>query len=123
MTQPHTKQKLRGAEKLARIPIKIDITVKPLPKPKWIRVKLPSGPQISRIKNMLRDKRLYSVCEEASCPNLPECFTHGTATFMIMGDLCTRRCSFCDVAHGKPQPLDQDEPKNLAETVAQLGLR
>lgn len=115
--------KLRGAEKLARIPIKIEVTETPLRKPDWIRVKLPSSAAIQNIKDMLRDKKLYSVCEEASCPNLPECFSHGTATFMIMGDKCTRRCSFCDVAHGRPDPLDADEPLNLATTIAQMKLK
>lgn len=120
-TSPNPK--LRGAEKLARIPVKIEPTENPLRKPDWIRVKLPSSAAIKNIKDMLREKRLYSVCEEASCPNLPECFSHGTATFMIMGDKCTRRCSFCDVAHGRPDPLDTDEPINLATTIAQMKLR
>ena len=115
--------KLRAKEKLARIPIKIEETTNPLRKPAWIRVKLPSAGKIEKIKNMLRDKDLYSVCEEANCPNLPECFSMGTATFMIMGDKCTRRCSFCDVAHGKPDPLDLNEPKHLAETIADMALK
>jgi lipoic acid synthetase len=109
--------KLRGAAKLARIPVKIEETTNPLRKPDWIRVKLPSDNSIAQLKNLLRDNRLVTVCEEASCPNLPECFSHGTATFMIMGDKCTRRCSFCDVAHGKPDPLDPNEPANLAKTI------
>ncbi len=116
-----TKQ--RGAEKLARIPVKIEPTTEPLRKPDWIRIRIPSSPAVANLKNILRENRLVTVCEEASCPNLPECFSHGTATFMIMGDKCTRRCSFCDVAHGKPDPLDQDEPINLAKTIAQMGLR
>ncbi len=116
-------KKQRGAEKLARIPIKIEGSAEPLRKPDWIRVKLPSNNKITEIKNLLRSQRLVTVCEEASCPNLPECFGHGTATFMIMGDKCTRRCSFCDVAHGKPDPLDQEEPINLANTVNQLKLK
>lgn len=115
--------KLRGAEKLARIPIKIETTVEPLRKPEWIRVKLPTDDSITKLKNLLRTNRLVTVCEEASCPNLPECFSHGTATFMIMGDKCTRRCSFCDVAHGKPEPLDTQEPFHLAETVQKLNLK
>ena len=114
--------KLKGKDKLARIPIKIEATATTLKKPDWIRVKLPTGPAVSQVKRMLRDKALVTVCEEASCPNLPECFSHGTATFMIMGDKCTRRCSFCDVAHGKPDPLDPKEPQRLAETIAQMGL-
>lgn len=118
-----TNVKQRGKEKLARIPIKIEVTEKPLRKPDWLRVKLPSGGQINQIKSMLREKRLYSVCEEASCPNLPECFSHGTATFMIMGNKCTRRCSFCDVAHGRPDPLDLEEPENLSVTIAQMKLK
>lgn len=119
---PHRKQ--RGAEKLARIPVKIEPTTKEtlLRKPDWLRIKLPSGDAINKVKNMLRENRLYTVCEEASCPNLPECFNHGTATFMIMGDICTRRCAFCDVAHGRPLALDPDEPKNLGHTVATMGL-
>lgn len=115
--------KLRAKDKLARIPVKIEPTEAPLRKPDWIRVKLPSSNTIDKIKNMLRDKNLYSVCEEASCPNLPECFSKGTATFMIMGDRCTRRCSFCDVAHGRPDPLDVDEPMNLANTIADMQLK
>lgn len=108
---------------MARIPIKVVPRQQRLPKPPWIRVKLPTGAAVQRIKHMLRENSLYTVCEEASCPNLPECFGHGTATFMIMGDLCTRRCPFCDVAHGRPLPLDPDEPHNLAQTVHAMGLR
>jgi lipoic acid synthetase len=115
--------KLRGAEKMARIPIKIEATVAKLPKPEWIRVKIPAGNQITELKERLRKGKLHTVCEEASCPNLPECFGHGTATFMIMGDICTRRCPFCDVGHGRPLALDADEPRHLAETVRDLGLR
>lgn len=117
----HPKQ--RGAEKLSRIPVKIEPTVEPLRKPDWIRVKIPASPAVSDLKKLLRENNLVTVCEEANCPNLPECFTHGTATFMIMGDKCTRRCSFCDVAHGRPDPLDQNEPAHLAKTIAQMGLR
>lgn len=117
--------KLRGADKLARIPIKIEETTREslLRKPDWLRIKLPNSNAITQIKNMLRENRLHTVCEEASCPNLPECFSHGTATFMIMGDKCTRRCSFCDVAHGRPDALDAEEPINLANTIAKMGLR
>lgn len=117
----NTKQ--RGAEKLARIPVKIEPTVNPMRKPDWIRVRIPASPAVANLKNILRENRLVTVCEEASCPNLPECFSHGTATFMIMGDKCTRRCSFCDVAHGRPDPLDVNEPINLGNTIAQMGLR
>ncbi|MAT65474.1 MAG: lipoyl synthase [Gammaproteobacteria bacterium] len=112
----------RGADKTARIPIKIEPTEKPLRKPKWIRAKSPAGPEVQRLKQVLRDNRLYTVCEEASCPNLGECFGHGTATFMIMGDICTRRCPFCDVSHGRPDPLDAEEPINLARTIKAMGL-
>lgn len=115
--------KQRGAEKLARIPVKIEPTVNPLRKPDWIRIRVPASNAVSNLKNILRENRLVTVCEEASCPNLNECFSHGIATFMIMGDKCTRRCSFCDVAHGRPDPLDVNEPINLANTIAQMGLR
>ena len=121
MIDPNIKQKAQA--KLARIPIKIEETTSPLRKPPWIRVKLPNNNRIAEIKHMLRSKKLVTVCEEASCPNLPECFSHGTATFMIMGDKCTRRCSFCDVAHGRPDPLDKEEPKHLAETIKTMGLK
>jgi lipoic acid synthetase len=113
----------RGADKLARIPIKVTPTTEMVRKPEWIRTRVSTNPRVQEIKQMMRELKLSSVCEEASCPNLSECFSHGTATFMIMGDICTRRCPFCDVAHGKPRPLDVDEPANLATAVAQLGLR
>lgn len=115
--------KQRGADKLSRIPVKIVPTETPLRKPDWIRVKIPASPAVNDLKKLLRENKLVTVCEEAACPNLPECFTHGTATFMIMGDKCTRRCSFCDVAHGRPDPLDPEEPMHLAKTIAQMGLR
>lgn len=118
-----TNHKQRGAEKLARIPVKIEPTASPMRKPDWIRIRIPTSPAVSNLKKILRENRLVTVCEEASCPNLPECFSHGTATFMIMGDKCTRRCSFCDVAHGRPDPLDSNEPINLANTIAQMGLK
>jgi lipoic acid synthetase len=117
---PDTHQ--RGAEKLSRIPVKITPTKEILRKPRWIRAKAPSGRGVNHIKKILRDRKLSSVCEEAACPNLGECFSHGTATFMIMGDICTRRCPFCDVAHGKPKPLDKDEPDSLAEAISQMKL-
>ncbi|MDQ2993424.1 MAG: lipoyl synthase [Pseudomonadota bacterium] len=115
-------QKQRAADKLSRIPVKIEAH-EPLPKPDWIRVRLPNNDNAAKLKHMLRDKKIVTVCEEAACPNLPECFGHGTATFMIMGDRCTRRCTFCDVAHGRPEPLDPLEPKNVAESTLQMGLR
>jgi lipoic acid synthetase len=116
-----TAIKQTGAAKTARIPIKV-VANERLPKPKWIRVRAPSGPRFYEIKSILREHHLHTVCEEASCPNIGECFSKGTATFMIMGDLCTRRCPFCDVGHGRPRPLDTDEPINLAKTIAALKL-
>jgi lipoic acid synthetase len=116
-------KKMSAAEKMARIPVRIEPTVAPLRKPDWIRAKWPASPAVTRLKQILRENRLHTVCEEASCPNLGECFGKGTATFMIMGDVCTRRCPFCDVAHGRPAPLDTDEPANLARTIAAMGLR
>ena len=107
--------------KTDRIPIKI-VPVEPLRKPDWIRVRAGGGVRFHEIKQALREAKLHTVCEEASCPNIGECFGHGTATFMIMGDLCTRRCPFCDVAHGRPQPLDADEPRHLAETISLMKL-
>jgi len=117
------EKRQRGAAKMARIPIKVEPAEKPLRKPAWIRARSTAGPEIQRLKNVLRRNKLHTVCEEASCPNLGECFAHGTATFMIMGDICTRRCPFCDVAHGRPDPLDSDEPQNLAQTIKAMGLR
>ena len=116
-------EKLRGADKLRRIPIKVVPTTSPQKKPPWIRVRIPANPRIDKIKEILRRRNLASVCEEASCPNLPECFSQGTATFMIMGEICTRRCPFCDVAHGSPNPLDKEEPQQLAEAVAEMDLQ
>ncbi|KAF3981230.1 MAG: lipoyl synthase [Methylococcales symbiont of Hymedesmia sp. n. MRB-2018] len=113
----------RNAEKLSRIPIKVEHTDSVLRKPDWIRVKISANEEITRIKQTLRENNLHTVCEEAACPNLAECFSHGTATFMIMGDICTRRCPFCDVAHGKPKPLDQKEPINLAKTIKAMALK
>lgn len=114
--------KQRGAEKVARIPVKVIPTVKAARKPPWIRAKSPAHPEVARLKKILRENKLHTVCEEASCPNIGECFGNGTATFMIMGDICTRRCPFCDVAHGKPLQLDKNEPENLAKTIAQMQL-
>lgn len=118
-------EKLRGEEKMARIPVKIAPTrpEERLRKPHWIRARFPGTPEVLRLKKILRENRLHTVCEEANCPNLGECFGHGTATFMIMGDICTRRCPFCDVGHGRPNPLDPEEPVHLAQTVAAMGLK
>jgi lipoic acid synthetase len=121
MNEPEKKQ--RGAAKTARIPVKIEPTLQPARKPLWIRARSPANPAVARLKKVLRENRLHTVCEEASCPNLGECFAGGTATFMIMGDICTRRCPFCDVAHGRPDPLDAGEPENLARTIKAMGLR
>jgi lipoic acid synthetase len=116
-------QKQKSADKTSRIPIKIVPVEEVLKKPDWIRVKAASGnSRFHEIKKILRDNQLVTVCEEASCPNIGECFGKGTATFMIMGDKCTRRCPFCDVGHGRPDPLDVDEPLNLAKTIAALKL-
>ncbi len=118
-------EKLRGAEKMARIPIKI-VPTEPsqyLRKPSWIRAEFTGTKEVLRLKSILRENKLHTVCEEANCPNIGECFKSGTATFMIMGDICTRRCPFCDVGHGRPNPLDADEPKNLANTIKAMGLR
>lgn len=120
---PSSKQK--GKDKFARVPqaIKIEPTEKFLPKPKWIRIKATQNNKVAKLKSILREHKLVTVCEEASCPNLNECFGHGTATFMIMGDKCTRRCAFCDVAHGRPDALDENEPKNIAKVIRDLGLK
>jgi lipoic acid synthetase len=115
-------QKETGAAKTARIPIKI-VPEPAMRKPEWIRMKVPDSARFQEIRRVLRENNLHTVCEEASCPNIGECFSGGTATFMILGDICTRRCPFCDVAHGKPLPPDADEPQNLARTIAQMQLR
>ena len=114
--------KHKGDAKTARIPIKV-VAAPTLKKPEWIRVRAASSPRFTEIKQILREHKLHTVCEEASCPNIGECFGKGTATFMIMGDKCTRRCPFCDVGHGRPDPLDADEPQNLARTIAALKLK
>ncbi len=118
-------KKLRGEEKTARIPVKI--TPQPrearLRKPKWIRASLTGSAEANELKKVLRQHEMHTVCEEAACPNLGECFTKGTATFLVMGDICTRRCPFCDVAHGRPNPLDFNEPAKLAETIQAMGLK
>ncbi len=120
MDTPTNKQK--GAAKTARIPIKI--VPQPAPrKPEWIRMKVPDSSRYQEIKQILRDNNLHTVCEEATCPNIGECFSGGTATFMILGDVCTRRCPFCDVAHGKPLPPDAQEPEKLGKTIAAMRLK
>lgn len=118
--------KLRDADKLAHIPIKVIPSDRKtiLKKPAWMKIKLRAdNTRVSEIKKALRKNNLHSVCEEASCPNLNECFNHGTATFMILGDICTRRCPFCDVAHGKPLPVNETEPVKLAETISEMQLK
>lgn len=114
--------KLRGADKVARIPVKVIPTEEIPRKPDWLRVRMPVSKEVTRIKETLRRHGLHTVCEEASCPNLGECFHGGTATFMIMGDICTRRCPFCDVAHGRPNALNEREPRELAEAIAEMRL-
>ena len=113
----------KGRAKTARIPVKIEPTTELARKPSWIRVKAPSTPEVIRLKKELRRQNLHTVCEEANCPNLGECFTKGTATFMILGNVCTRRCPFCDVAHGRPDAVDKNEPASLAATIASMQLR
>jgi len=118
-----TATRQTGKEKTARNPIKIVPLQQRLRKPEWIRVKSGSGQGYHDVKRMLREHKLHTVCEEASCPNIGECFGKGTATFMILGDMCTRRCPFCDVAHGKPLPPDANEPQHLAQSIALLKLK
>ncbi|WP_305420876.1 lipoyl synthase [Photobacterium leiognathi] len=120
--------KYRDADKMALIPVRNvadeETPKEVLRKPEWMKIKLPSNSQrIQEIKSALRKNKLHSVCEEASCPNLAECFNHGTATFMILGAICTRRCPFCDVAHGRPLPPNAEEPAHLAQTIADMKLR
>jgi len=123
MTHYDPLKKQKGADKTSRIPIKV-VAADPLPKPDWIRVKAAAtSSRFIEIKQILREHKLHTVCEEASCPNIGECFGKGTATFMIMGDKCTRRCPFCDVGHGRPDPLHPDEPENLAKTIAAMKLQ
>ena len=115
-------EKQVAADKIGRSPVQFE-AVPTLRKPSWIRVRIPSGNQVAELKQRLRANRLVTVCEEASCPNIHECFSHGTATFMILGEVCTRRCSFCDVAHGRPKPPDPTEPAKLAETIRDMQLK
>lgn len=121
-TVDESTRKQTGAAKTARNPIKI-VPVEALKKPSWIRVRAPASPRFQEVKDALRSHNLVTVCEEASCPNIGECFSKGTATFMILGDVCTRRCPFCDVAHGRPKPPDAEEPRNLAVTIRDMKLR
>jgi lipoic acid synthetase len=114
---------LKGESKTSRLKIKPDFERKPLKKPDWIRIRLSSSQKVNQLKKTLREQNLFTVCEEAQCPNLNECFNDGTATFMIMGQICTRRCPFCDVAHGRPKPLDINEPRHLAQTIAKMALK
>lgn len=116
-------EKLRNEDKVARIPVTTVATEGYLLKPPWLRIRLRNAPEVARIKTILRTNNLVTVCEEASCPNLNECFGGGTATFMIMGDICTRRCPFCDVGHGRPNPLDSNEPDHLAHAIAEMSLQ
>ena len=120
-TRPTRAQ--RGSDKVAKIPVKVVPASGDLPrKPPWLKVRAPTDPKVVALKRLLREQSLHTVCEEASCPNIGECFSAGTATFMIMGDLCTRRCPFCDVAHGRPQPLDAAEPEHLANAIEKMAL-
>ena len=123
MATYNPSDKQTGRSKIERIPVKFESTQAPLPKPDWIRIRLGNPDKVNSLRSLLRDNHLVTVCEEASCPNLQECYAHGTASFMIMGEKCTRRCTFCDVGHGRPDPLDPDEPKNLAETVHTMQLK
>ena len=116
------KKEDRGVNKVAKIPVKVIKTPSPA-KPKWLKVKAPTGHKVAELKDILRRSQLNTVCEQAACPNLGDCFTRGTATFMILGNFCTRRCPFCDVAHGRPTPIDKDEPKRLAELAAKMALK
>ena len=123
LDNPASRSGSRGAEKLARIPIRLQLAAAALPKPPWLRAAAPGTPAVQALQRLLRDSELTTVCEEAACPNIGECFSRGTATFMIMGALCTRRCPFCDVAHGRPEALDDKEPQRLAAIVARMKLR
>lgn len=123
IASPETGRKQVGETKIGRNTAQFDPAAPRLRKPDWIRVRLPSGNAVETLKKRLRASELVTVCEEASCPNIHECFGKGTATFMILGDICTRRCSFCDVAHGRPKPPDAGEPAKLARTIAQMRLR
>src|ERR1700685_4446599 len=114
---PLAGMKQLGEDKIARNRAGFDAAVPILRKPNWIRVRIPPGNAVAKLKSKLRANRLVTVCEEASCPNIHECFGKGTATFMILGEVCTRRCSVCDVAHGRPKPPDAAEPRHLCATI------
>ncbi|MBE29596.1 lipoyl synthase [bacterium] len=123
MSQELEIKSLKGESKISRLKIKPDSERKPLKKPNWIRIRHANSSKVNDLKQTLRKQELFTVCEEAQCPNLSECFNHGTATFMIMGQICTRRCPFCDVAHGRPKPLDKNEPEHLADTISKMELK
>ena len=123
MSQELEIKALKGESKISRLKIKPDSKRQPLKKPSWIRIRHANSKKVNELKSTLRSQELFTVCEEAQCPNLSECFNHGTATFMIMGQICTRRCPFCDVAHGRPKPLDTSEPDHLADTISKMALK
>ncbi len=123
MSQEVEIKALKGKSKVSRLKIRPDSERKPIKKPNWIRIRHTNSSKVNELKKTLRSQELFTVCEEAQCPNLSECFNHGTATFMIMGQICTRRCPFCDVAHGRPKPLDKNEPGHLADTIAKMALK
>jgi lipoic acid synthetase len=122
MKKIELQKKQTGYDKTSRIPIKI-VPKPKIEKPSWIKMQLPVTEEYKKLKRLIQKNNLNSVCEEASCPNIGECFSHGIATFMILGDICTRRCPFCDVAHGRPESVDENEPKHLAEAISKLGLK
>ena len=123
MSQEVEIKALKGESKVSRLKIRPDSERKPIKKPNWIRIRHANSSKVNELKKTLRSQDLFTVCEEAQCPNLSECFNHGTATFMIMGQICTRRCPFCDVAHGRPKPLDKNEPEHLADTILKMALK
>ena len=123
MSQEVEIKALKGESKVSRLKIRPDSERKPIKKPNWIRIRHTNSSKVNELKKTLRSQELFTVCEEAQCPNLSECFNHGTATFMIMGQICTRRCPFCDVAHGRPKPLDKNEPGHLADTISKMALK
>ena len=123
MSQELEIKALKGESKVSRLKIRPDSERKPIKKPNWIRIRHANSSKVNELKKTLRSQELFTVCEEAQCPNLSECFNHGTATFMIMGQICTRRCPFCDVAHGRPKPLDKNEPEHLADTISKMALK
>ena len=123
MSQEVEIKALKGESKFSRLKKRPDSERKPIKKPNWIRIRHANSSKVNELKKTLRSQDLFTVCEEAQCPNLSECFNHGTATFMIMGQICTRRCPFCDVAHGRPKPLDKNEPGHLADTISKMALK